>query len=128
MVSLELSAIYGNLGNFLTPMLTRHHASNHWPLGEITSKGEGRYGNIMCYLLLTPTASFALSVVLGGSSFSLKKKELVGKVWVYGTQIDNSYNKIKQPPNTGLHIAKCDMKLTTNMASVEILVSLTNSF
>jgi hypothetical protein len=25
-----------------------------------------------------------------------KKKELVGKVWVYETQIDNGYNKIKQ--------------------------------
>ncbi len=53
------------------------------------------------------------SVVLGGSFVSLKKKELVGKVWVYETQIDNGYNKIKQPPNTGLHIAKCEVKLTT---------------
>jgi hypothetical protein len=33
-------------------------------------------------------------------------------------------HKIKQPPNTGLHIAKSN----NNMASVEILVSLTNSF
>ncbi len=49
--------------------------------------------------------------MLGGSVF-LKKKELVGKVWVYETHIDNGYNKIKQPPNTSLHIAKCDMKLT----------------
>jgi hypothetical protein len=40
---------------------TKHHLKIK--LGGITSKGEGRYGNIMCYLLLTLVMGTAIEVV-----------------------------------------------------------------
>jgi len=49
------------------------------------------------------------SVVLGGSLFFGRRKNWLVRFWVYETRIDNGYNKIKQPPNTGLHIAKCEV-------------------
>jgi hypothetical protein len=54
-----------------------------------------------------------------------KKKELVGKK----PRLTTVITKSNKPPNTGLHIAKCEVnEANNNMASVEILVSLTNSF